>query len=246
MTGLLIPEGVDLNAYNEGGVTALFVACYAQNTSLVEALIARGANVNKGTEDDWTPLMAASMKGDYQIATMLINAGADSHLCNKDTGCNAFMYAAQVGSVEIVRLLGPLSDLNGRSKEDWTALMLASQNNHLSVVTVLLEEFQGVNVNASDARGFTALLYAAQEDHLEVVKKLLANGADPRLSDRNGMTALHMVCLLNYVEMVKLLVQSGADVNAKNDVGATPLKISALAQHQEIVEFLLSNGAQEE
>ena len=65
----------------------------------LEALISRGADVNKGTSDGWTPLMAAAMKADHQIASLLINSGADARLINDDNGCNAFMYAAQVGSL---------------------------------------------------------------------------------------------------------------------------------------------------
>jgi ankyrin repeat protein len=209
-------------------------------------LIARGADVNNGTADGWTPLMAAAMKGDHQIATLLINAGANARLVNDDNGCNAFMYAAQVGCLELVRLLAPLSDMNAKSKDGWTSLMLASQNNHLTVISALLDEFQGVIINESDVRGFTALHYAAQEDHLDVVKVLLAHGANPNQVDQNGVTALHMVSLLNYLEMVKLLVNSGAQVNCKNATGATPLKIAKLAGNKEIVEFLLVNGAQDE
>jgi uncharacterized protein len=246
MTAQLVPEGVDLNARNEEGLTALFVACYAENFAVIEALLSKGADVNATTEDGWTPLMAAAMKGNVDITRKLIEFGAEARCFNNESECTAFMYAAQVGAVEVVRLLAPLSELNAQSKEGWSALMLASQNNHQSVILALLDEFSGVIINTSDARGFIALHYAAQEDHVEVARILIARGADANAVDKNGVSALHMVALLNYPEMAKILVQAGGNVNARNATGATPLKIALLAGNQEIVEHLLLNGAKEE
>lgn len=245
MTSTVIPEGVDINARNEEGVTALFVACFAQNLPIVQTLISRGADVNATSEEGWTPLMAASMKGNYPIAKALLDAGADPQATNDVAGCSALMYAAQVGCMDLVKELAPCSVVNLQSKDGWTAVMLAAQNNFIEVVTFLVKEFTA-DLNLADSRGYTALHFATQEELLPMVDLLLRSGANPLLADTNDVTPLHWAAYLKNLDLARMLVEAGANVNAINAAGATPFKIAKLSGDEPMVTYLLSKNARDE
>ncbi len=73
----LLDKGADVNAQNELGITALWIAAGKEKPEIVELLIARGANVN--TRDGiWyqTPLSIALREGSEESVTKLLAAGA--------------------------------------------------------------------------------------------------------------------------------------------------------------------------
>src|ERR1039457_4620982 len=74
----IITAGGDINARdNKSGMTALMVASEEGHLAVVQALIARGADVNATTREGWTALLAASQGGDLKIVQALIMHGAD-------------------------------------------------------------------------------------------------------------------------------------------------------------------------
>ncbi len=60
----------------------LHVACRAGDLSLVEDLLAQGANVHEKDEDDNTPIIEASENGHLSIVELLLYNGANLHLIN--------------------------------------------------------------------------------------------------------------------------------------------------------------------
>lgn len=70
-----------LNVTNQNGWTALMIAAYHGNRDFCCSLIQAGANVEKANQNGTTPLMYAKeygvKTGDFSIADILIDAGAD-------------------------------------------------------------------------------------------------------------------------------------------------------------------------
>jgi ankyrin repeat protein len=84
--------------------------------------------------------------------------------------------AAREGRLDQVqRLLSAGADVNGRSAEGWTALLVASVNGNLDVVEHLLKA--GSEVNGQDRNGWTALTYAIEHGHKPIQAILLKYGA---------------------------------------------------------------------
>jgi ankyrin repeat protein len=70
---LLDHPGIQLEAPAANGNTALMMAAFKRNRPAAEALVARGAAVNR---PGWTPLHYAAASGDEDIARLLIKHGA--------------------------------------------------------------------------------------------------------------------------------------------------------------------------
>jgi len=94
--------------------------------------------------------------------------------------------AAARGDLAAVQaLLVKGADVNAKTNNDATALIVASQAGHLDVVQALLTK--GAEVNAkTTSNGGTALIIASQNGHLGVVQALLAKG--PRSMPRRQVT----------------------------------------------------------
>ena len=98
---LLNAPGTDIEAQAFNGDTALMVACYKGNKPAVEALLARGAEVNR---PGWAPLHYAAASGNNEIVQLLLDKSAyiDAESPNKTT---PLMMAARAGHIMTVKLL---------------------------------------------------------------------------------------------------------------------------------------------
>ncbi|MCW8944596.1 MAG: ankyrin repeat domain-containing protein, partial [Sedimenticola sp.] len=75
-----------------------------------------------------------------------------------------------------------------QAKDGTTALYMASQNGHATVVQTLLDK--GAKIDLQAKNGITALIVASYMGHQRIVKALLAEGANTRLRKNGGGTAL--------------------------------------------------------
>ncbi|XP_028638098.1 photoreceptor ankyrin repeat protein [Grammomys surdaster] len=120
------------------------------------------------------------------------------------------MVACYHGFGSIVALLSccPFLDVNQQDKEGNTALMLAAQAGHISLVTLLLNYFAGLDLERRDQRGLTALMKAAIQDRSECVVVLLMAGADLSSVDPvRGKTALEWAALTDSFDTVRKIRQ---------------------------------------
>ena len=64
---LLKSPGIDIDAQDDKGSTALMGACYNEHLSVMEVLLQAGADVNIQTEGGYTALMFASSDGKFKV-----------------------------------------------------------------------------------------------------------------------------------------------------------------------------------
>jgi len=100
---LLVEKGVDINAVNPNGFTALTEAAFSGKTEMAEILIKSGADVNKADLNGTTPLMYAADK-DPELVMLLLEAGANVNEQNA-FGFTALHMAVDSGNVKNVRYL---------------------------------------------------------------------------------------------------------------------------------------------
>src|SRR5215813_5657153 len=69
--------GVDVNAMDSNGNTALQCAAASGSIAVVQALLGAGADVRSQSKDGFTALHAAAVEHEVRIVELLLSAGAD-------------------------------------------------------------------------------------------------------------------------------------------------------------------------
>ncbi len=128
---LMESRGIDLGVRARNGDTALMVAAYTGNRPAVEALIARGAEVN---QVGWTALHYAAAAGHNDVVQLLLehHAYIDAESPNKTT---PLMMAARGGHILTVKLLlDEGADLGLKNDLGMTALDFAKKHEKKDIV----------------------------------------------------------------------------------------------------------------
>jgi hypothetical protein len=147
--------GVDVDAVNRDGLTALMFAAQKGHTATVNALAGtHNANVDAADQFGQTALMLAALEGH----TGTVNALAGTHHANVDAadedGWTALIWAAQEGHTGTVNALAGTHNANVEAvdRNGRTALMLAAENGHTATVNALAGTYNA-NVDAEDRSG---------------------------------------------------------------------------------------------
>ena len=255
----LVEHGAKIHLQDEDGDTCLHYASERGHVEVVSKLLAVGAKenpdyVNSRNNSGTTPLMITCYNGHVNVATYLVEHGANIHLQDED-GDTCLHCAAGRGHIEVVSKLLAVGAkenpdyVNARNNSGITPLMITCYNGHMNVATYLVEH--GANIHLQDEDGDTCLHFAAQRGHVEVVSQLLAVGAKENpdyvnARDNSGITPLMRTCSDGHMNAVTYLVEHGAKINLLNKNGDTCLHCAAEGGHVEVVSKLLALGAKEQ
>ncbi|KAM4713463.1 kinase D-interacting substrate of 220 kDa B isoform 2-T2 [Anableps anableps] len=154
---------------------------------------------------------------------------------------NLFSYVEEENLAALKAHLDRFKEVDGRSDNGQTPLMLAAEQGSLEIVQELIR--RGANVNLDDVDCWSALISAAKEGHLDVVKELLENSAYIEHRDMGGWTALMWAAYKGRVEVTRLLLEHGANPNTTGQYSVYPIIWAAGRGHSEIVKLLLQHGA---
>ena len=212
----------------------------------LRCLIENGADVNGVNKVKHTPLMIAAIRGHINALTLLIKHGADVDLQDSD-GYKALhfaVYGSDISSEIFSCLIGIGADVNARTNNGVTPLMIAAEEGHINAVTSLVK--CGANVHLQDKDGQTALHHAMQSPQTsicEVLSCLIKNGADVNAHTFHNETPLMLASRDDHVNVVTFLIKHGADVDLQDKDGDIALHYAASSSLPEIVETLLNLGA---
>ncbi|XP_036405167.1 kinase D-interacting substrate of 220 kDa B isoform X2 [Megalops cyprinoides] len=155
---------------------------------------------------------------------------------------NLFSYVEEENLAAVKTHLDKFKEVDGRSDNGQTPLMLAAEQGSLEIVQELIR--RGANVNLDDVDCWTALISASKEGHVEVVKELLENSAYIEHRDMGGWTALMWAAYKGRVETASVLLEKGANPNTTGQqYSVYPIIWAAGRGHAEIVRLLLQHGA---
>lgn len=116
-------------------------------------------------------------------------------------------------------------DLNHRTTDDMTPLMLAAESGHGYLVTLMLA--LGADANAVDRLGRTALMRAAKADDSQSVEWLLRAGAKvDQATTQQGWTALMWAARYDAAKTVAALLIARADQDLCDRDGQTALSLA--------------------
>jgi ankyrin repeat protein len=239
---LLLTKVSDVKLPIEGD-TMLNKAALSGNLSIVDCLIARGADVDAQTEDKASfPLYSAAWKGHYEVCERLVKAGANVNITKTNHYATALLAAVQNNQKKIVTLLLESGADPKLQLDNWSILHCASQSKSLEMMEIALSTKPDINGQGSVGR--TPLQNACEEGcDVEILQKLFENGADPHvITGEHQRSCLYYAALNGHEHIVEWLLGKGVDVNAQNDTEDTALTLACVNGYLPIVRHLLKAG----
>jgi ankyrin repeat protein len=236
----LIDHGADVNIVTAYYPTDIGPPRGQLFTNRVKALL--GFDIFAPQEQAWTALILAAEFGQKDIAKVLLDAGANPHVCGMDGG-SALMWAAGNGNREIVRmLLKKNARATGQKSPSQAAMVEAILRNDVESVKESLAK--GADPNAVIFWQRTPLMISAKLGYAEIARVLLEHGADMNARTKWGeRTALLEAADKGRSDVVNLLLDHGADIETRGTLNQTPLMEAAEEGRVETVNILLDRGA---
>ena len=261
-----IAQGINVNAKDTYGITALHKAAKNGYLDIVRLLVESGAEVDCLDDGKFTPLMNACFSGQIDTVDYLLSKGAQitgSLLMEIQLKVNILKENAALGIVNPdavdtwtwflkylqlaqMRQLKPITDKNSQVDAQ---LINAAFKGNLDDLKLAIEG--GANVNACDQQEISALRWAAHCGHINIVEALLDAGADINKTNSYGRNALLEAVFAQNFDIVKLLIDRGSDVNAKTSNNSSILffakELLSFTDNTEntkkIIDILEKNGA---
>ena len=241
-----IEIGIEIDELGAKGHTALMVAAYYGHRSVVNALLAAGADPNLLSDDNglgagMTALMLAAgsffASNRQQIAKLLIAGGADVNQRGVG-GKTAIFYAALAGSgyMDCVEtLIAAGADLDLHNDRGHTVLTSVATAENYSMLNLLMQAGA-----STDGLSSIQLIQAAAAGNINRVRALLTTNVNLDL-DRGA--AIGNAAAAGHTQIVELLIQAGANVNLTDKLGFSPIASAAYSGYSEIVNLLIEAGA---
>lgn len=187
----------------------------------VRRLLSADASLVHATDEGLkTPLHWAAEKNHYEIAEMLLDAGADLE-ATTSWGATPFDWAATMGSTRVADLL------LARGAKGMNVVAAANLGK-LDLVRNFLDSGAPLTFPGQ---------VVTSEPNVEMV------GDSARAKGDVISEAFYGACRNGHTATAKLLFERGADVNAKGILGGTGLHWASINGHKETVAFLMAHGA---
>lgn len=215
----LLDAGADPNAWDEHGLTPLYLAARMGHAETVDVLLARGADPNARGKSGQTPLHGAAAQNQVEVARRLLAAGADV------LALTLPIIAPEDREAQREQLRKKLDELRAQFPEE----LLGERD--------LLPDF------SEATKGPTPFQLALLRNSGELVRLFLQAGADPNQPLLMGMLPLGLAASMNALQSVEALLEAGADPNAVDETGITALTTAVVNGRTELVMLLLAKGA---
>ncbi len=223
--------GINIEAKNELGYTALCLAAKVGHEGIVRLLLRKGAKIDAESDlklKGRTPLSNAAENMHAGVVQLLLDAGAkvETEYQHK-TGTTPLKTVLNFWNIKgrdfetIVQMLlehgaNVEAPENGRLDACTALIMIACRPSCLTVLRLLLDN--GANIEAKDTKAKTALCHAAECGSINNVRLLLERGADPKSVDLAIIKPRHSESQDGYAESIRLIRDAQQERNASNHI----------------------------
>lgn len=188
----LLEKGCNPNLIAPNGKTPLCYAAHKKDALLCEELIKKGADVNKITYDETTPLLEAVFSNSLEVANILLANKANPNFKYGKEEYPLICGAIATKNIDMLNLLVKSgANVNAAGNIGQTALHVAASTGYVEGIATLLNEF-GANINAKDINGQTPLHIATLCNQINSVVNLLHYKADALSTNNDGKTCLDL------------------------------------------------------
>lgn len=166
---LLVAKGADLLINDKDGDNTMSYAIARHRPETVRYLIDHGVSPNIPINKDLSPLLVSVVRGEDEIAEILLEKGADTSFTH--AGATPLLLAVERGDIEMItRLLRYNAPVNATDKKGITPLMAAAAQGSEASADLLLKA--GADKTLRDKNGHTAADWAQGSGHLELARRL--------------------------------------------------------------------------
>jgi len=258
----LLKPGMNLDATDDLGRTALHIGVETEAYDIVSLLISQGAEKNAQDKRGRTPLLIAVNNENPELIKLLSDAGADFSIADEEGNSPASI--SLLKPIELLHYLVNEENVNNPAIDGRPLLHVSAELGLYDYLEILLEK--GANTILRDNQGFSALdlaltpkvsykqiLCAAaiaksgslpprNEDWLYIFDPLSTR----KLNIRNeyGATAMHHAAEHNHIGMIEYLIKNGADIEARNLPGDTALHIAVRRGYGTVAKLLIDAGVE--
>lgn len=245
-----------------GSWTPMMYAARENALQAGEALIAADADLDLVDPDGATALVIAIINANYEMAELLLSAGADPNVVDNEAGMGPLYAAVDMHRLAVGHGRGNPRQAGRLDSVDIAGLLLEHGADPNARLRKPIMQRQHTAGDATLGEGATPLLRAAKSGDIAMVRLLVAAGADPALTMPNGTSALILAAGLGWrngspiapsydqgsdaeaIETIRFLLELGLDIGAANEVGDTALHAAISGRGAEpIIRFLLEQGA---
>lgn len=210
-TQALIAQGVNINARDENGRTALFLTTvgFEHNTmgsiAIAGLLLEHGATVDATDRQGRTPLITAAQNGHDALVQILISYGANINAQDNDGLTPLAVAVANEHAATVNLLIQAGADPFIKDKKGLTAVSRAAKIDSEAVSNII-----ETSKDEMETRGL-ALIDAVKENNIEDVKELLRRKTFIDIQDAQDRTPLYHAYKQNLLPIFELLLQTGAN-----------------------------------
>ena len=172
-----------------------------------------------------------------QAIRTLLNRGFDPNTLDPK-GLSGLYLALREPAPKAAQVLidWPKTNVEIRTAQDESPLMIAALKGHLELARKLIERDADVN-----KPGWAPLHYAATNGHLAVMELLLEHHAFIDAESPNGTTPLMMAAHYGSTAAVKLLLDAGADATMKNQLGLSAIDFAHRANRKDAADLIAAS-----